>query len=163
MNAKDVLKMQMDTGLTVLKTYISDFSDRELLERPCKGCNHVAWQVGHLIAAEADLLNAVCPGAAVPLPADFVDRHSKETTGVDDPAKFLSKQQYLDLFDKQRAATKAALATLPEADLDRPSPEKYRRMFPTVGSIFGLIAGHPLMHAGQFVTVRRQLGKPVLI
>jgi hypothetical protein len=163
MTAKDVLKMQMDMGLTVLKTYISDWSDRELLLRPGKGCNHGAWQIGHLIAAEADLLNSVCPGAAASLPVGFVERHSKETAGVDDPAKFLSKQQYLDLYDKQRAATQAALDKLPDADLDRPSPEKLRKMFPTVGSIFGLIAGHPLMHAGQFVAVRRQLGKPVLI
>ncbi len=163
MTAKDVLNMQMDVGLTVLKTYISDWSDQEMLMRPGKGCNHAAWQIGHLIAAEADLLNSVCPGASVLLPAGFVDRHSKETIGVDDPAKFLSKEQYLELFEKQRAATKAALATLPDADLDRPSPEKFRKMFPTVGAIFGLIAGHPLMHAGQFVSVRRQLGKPVLI
>ena len=82
---------------------------------------------------------------------------------MDDPAKFLNKQQYLDLFDKQRAATKAALDKLNDTDLDRPSPERLQKMFPTVGAVFGLIASHPLMHAGQFVTIRRQLGKPVLI
>ena len=38
-----------------------------------------------------------------------------------------------------------------------------RRRFPTVGSIFTLIATHPMMHAGQFVVVRRQLGKPIVI
>lgn len=74
MNAKDVIKMQMDVALHVLKTYVSDLSDADLLLRPGKGCNHLAWQIGHLIAAS-----------------------------------------------------------------------------------------HPMMHAGQFVTVRRQLDKPVLI
>jgi hypothetical protein len=36
-------------------------------------------------------------------------------------------------------------------------------MFPTVGHIYLLIATHQLMHAGQFVPVRRALGKPVVI
>jgi hypothetical protein len=155
--------MQMDMGLTVLKTYVSDLSDSDLLLRPGKGCNHLAWQIGHLIAAENELLSDCCPGSAAALPAGFAQRHSKETIGVDDPAKFFSKQQYLDLYDQQRAATQAALDKLSEADLDRPGPEKFRNMFPTVGSIFALIASHPLMHAGQFVSIRRQLDKPVLI
>lgn len=163
MNAKDVLKMQMDLGLTVLKTYMSDLSDADLLLRPGKGCNHLAWQVGHLISAERGLLEGICPGAAPELPTGFAERHSKETINVDDPAKFSSKQEYLDLFEKQRAATKAALDKLPESEFDRPSPERLQKMFPTVGAVFGLIASHPMMHAGQFVTIRRQLGKPVLI
>jgi hypothetical protein len=144
MNAKDVIRSQMGMGLTVLKTYVSDLSDADLLLRPAKGCNHLAWQIGHLIAAESQLLAGVCPGASSALPAGFAERHSKQTTGVDDPASFQTKQQYLDLFDQQRAATLAALDKLPEADLERPAPEHLRKMF-------------------QFVVVRRQLGKPVLI
>jgi hypothetical protein len=163
MNAKDVLKMQMDLGLTVLKTYVSDLDDADLLRRPGTGCNHLAWQIGHLINSEAQLLNGVCPGAAAELPAGFAAAYTKETINVDDASKFLGKQQYVELYEKQREATKAALDKLSEADLDRPSPESFRKRFPTVGAIFGLIASHPLMHAGQFVTVRRQLGKPVLI
>jgi hypothetical protein len=57
----------------------------------------------------------------------------------------------------------AALDELPAADLDRPSPEPFRKRFPTVGSMLTLIATHPMMHAGQFVVVRRQLGKPIVI
>ena len=30
-------------------------------------------------------------------------------------------------------------------------------------NMFTLIATHPMMHAGQFVVVRRQLGKPILM
>ena len=35
------------------------------------------------------------PGAAAKLPEGFSAKHSKETTGVDDPTKFCSKQEYL--------------------------------------------------------------------
>jgi hypothetical protein len=131
--------------------------------RPGKGCNHLAWQLGHLITAEVGLLNSICPGAAPELPAGFEAQHDKATVGIDDPAKFCSKQQYLDLVQKVRAATTAALEKIPDADLDLPSPERLRNMFPTVGSVFMLIGSHPMMHAGQLVPVRRALGKPVVI
>jgi hypothetical protein len=37
------------------------------------------------------------------------------------------------------------------------------RIAPTVGALFLLGANHELMHAGQFVVVRRKLGKPILM
>jgi hypothetical protein len=163
MTAKDVIKYEMDMSLNVLKTYLSDLSDADLMLRPAKGANHLAWQLGHLIHSEADLVNGACPGASVELPAGFASAHGKESTSVDDKSKFLGKQQYLDLLDKQRAATKAALEKLPDADLAKPSPESMRSFCPTVGTIFSLVGGHILMHSGQFATVRRILGKPVLI
>lgn len=163
MHAKDAMKYEMDTAMMVLKTYISDLSDADLMVRPAKGANHIAWQLGHLISSEVQLLNGASPGAAIELPAGFATAHTKDTTGVDDPSKFFSKQQYLDLFDKQRAATKAALDKISDAALDKESPEDMKSYCPTVGTIFMLIGGHVLMHSGQFATVRRILGKPVLI
>ncbi len=163
MNAKDALVGAMDMSLFVLNAYVSDLSDAELLRRPAPGCNHLAWQLGHLITSEVNLLNAVCPGKAATLPEGFAEQHSKEAAQNDNPDQFRSKQEYVDLFQQVRAATKAALEALPDEELDRPSPESLRERFPTVGSIFTLIGLHPMMHAGQFVVVRRQLGKPVLI
>ena len=163
MTAKDVIKYEMDTAFMVLKTYLSDLSDADLMIRPAKGANHLAWQLGHLLQSEVDLLNGARPGASISLPAGFAAAHSKEATGVDDRSKFLTKQQYIELFDKQRAATKAALDKTPDGDMDKASPESMRSYCPTVGTIFSLIGGHVLMHSGQFATVRRMLGKPVLI
>jgi hypothetical protein len=163
MNTKDAIRGTMDTSLHVLKAYIGDLTDADLMRRPGPGCNHLAWQLGHLIASESQLVDAIRPGSAAELPAGFAEKHSKDMIGVDDPAKFCTKQQYLDLFDKVRAATKSALAAFPDAELDQPSPENFRKMFPTMGAMFTLIATHPMMHAGQFVPVRRALGKPVVI
>ena len=163
MNAKDALKAQMDLGEHILKTYLGDLSDAELLTRPTVGSNHLAWQIGHLIHSEKQLLEKVCPGASVELPAGFGDQHGKAAVGSDDPAKFLSKTQYLELFDRQRAASKAALDKFSDADLDQPSPETFGGMCPTFGLFFNLLAGHVTMHVGQFAAARRVLGKPVLI
>ncbi len=163
MNAKDAIRSTMGLSLTVLKSYFSDMTDAELMTRPGPGCNHLAWQLGHLIVSEVGLVNDVCPGAAAELPAGFAEQHSKSTAGSDDAASFCTKQQYIDLIDKVRAATLAALDKLPDADLDNPSPERMRAFCPTIGSFFTLIGTHPMMHAGQFVPVRRALGKPVLM
>src|SRR5262245_32980465 len=149
MNAKDVIKYDMDMSMNVIKTYLSDLSDADLMQRPAKGANHLAWQLGHLIHSEADLLNGACPGAAAELPAGFASAHSKESIGIDDKSKFLTKQQYLDLLDKHRAASKAALDKISDADMDKASPESMRSFCPTVGTIFALIGGHILMHSGQ--------------
>jgi hypothetical protein len=161
-NVKDAIKATMDIGLVVINKYVGDLTDAELLTRPT-GCNHLAWQLGHFISAESQLINGVCPGKGGALPEGFAERHSKETTGVDDPKKFNTKQEYVDLFASVRAATLKALEELPVEQLDAPAPERLKKMFPTVGSVFTLIGTHPMMHAGQFVVVRRMLGKPVVI
>lgn len=163
MNAKDAISGSANLSRMVLKAYIGDLTDAELLKRPGTGCNHVAWQLGHLIASETNLLNMIVPGAGVELPTGFAEKHTKETIGIDDPAQFYTKQEYLDLFDKCHAATLSTLEAYPEANLDLPAPENIRSLVPTMGGMFSLIATHPLMHAGQFVPVRRALGKPVVI
>ena len=163
MNAIDTIKNTLTTSSMVLKSYVSDLDDAELMTRPGAGCNHLAWQLGHLIASECSLLDSLQPGAAAALPEGFAEQHSKDTSGEDDPAKFHTKAEYLELFDKMQAATFAALDKASEADLDGPAPENYREMFPTAGHIYILIATHPMMHAGQFVPVRRALGKPILM
>ena len=87
----------------------------------------------------------------------------KNRAASDDPARFSTKSEYLELLDKTQQATREALASMTPDQLDAPSPERFRGMFPTVGHIFILLSTHRLMHAGQFVPVRRTLGKPVLI
>lgn len=163
MNVHDAIGNTMNVSSMVLNSYIGDLSDDELMTRPGEGCNHIAWQLGHLIAAEKGLLEAVSPGSSIELPTGFEEKHNKETIGDNDASNFCSKQEYMELFEKSMAASKEALSKTSEADLDQPSPEHFRQMFPTVGDIYILIATHRMMHAGQCVPVRRALDKPVVI
>lgn len=163
MNTKDAIKAAGDMSLFVLKKYVDDFSDAELLQRPSPGCNHLAWQLGHLISSEIFLVNGVAPGVKIELPPGFIEHHDKKNAASDDPAQFLKREEYVALFDRVRAETYKALDGLPDAKLDDPSPENFRKFFPTVGHMFTLITTHPLMHAGQFAVVRRNIGKPVVI
>ncbi len=163
MQAKDAIGATLNFSDMVLKAYISDLSDAELLQRPHPGCNHLAWQLGHLIASERDLLEMLQPGAGPELPACFADKQAKGNVGSDRPEDFCTRQEYLELTDKLHAATRQLLADYPEESLDLPSPEGIRHLSPTMGDLFLLVATHPMMHVGQFVPVRRALGKPVLI
>ena len=163
MNAKDVIRETLNLSHFALKSYVGDMADADLLRRPGPGCNLLAWQLGHVIASECSILNGIQAGSAPELPAGFAERHSRENAASDDLQSLSTRQQYLDLAEKVQAATLALLERFPEADFDKPSPEYFRKRFPTLGSLFVLIASHPMMHAGQFVPVRRALGKPVVI
>ncbi len=162
MNTKEAIKAAMDISTMVFKGYLSDLEDAEIMKRPGKGCNHLAWQVGHLIASEVDLLESICPGKGAKLPDGFANAHSKECVGSDDASQFSSKDEYLALMDQVREATISALDALTDEQLDEAAPEHFQAFCPTVGHMFVLIGTHPMMHAGQLVPVRRELGKPVV-
>jgi len=162
MNAKDAIKTALTSTQDLLSKYLSDLSDADLVVRPVPKANHIAWQLGHLINSEVQMCKAL-PGAAYPeLPAGFADQHSTAAAGVDPPKGFRSKADYLGLFNKVRQATLAAVAKMPEADLDKPTPGRMAEWAPTVGALLLLTGNHTLMHVGQFTVVRRKLGKPVL-
>lgn len=159
MNAREAIRLGLDMAEFISLGYLQDLSDAQLLHRPCAGANHIAWQLGHLITAEHQLIEQVCPGKMPPLPAGFAERYTKETADQDSAASFHSKEELLAACRTQRAGTLDALQSLTDADLDRPSGVDYA---PTVAGIFSMQGSHWLMHAGQWAVIRRQLGKPPL-
>ncbi len=163
MDSRSAIASTLDMSMMVLKSYISDLSRDELISRPGDGCNHVAWQLGHLITSQASLLNGVEPGAAPELPSGFAEKHGKENAGNNNPNDFYSPEEYIAYFDSINNAVIESLKKKSDADLDAPSPEHFRKMFPTVGDIYILMATHPMMHAGQIVPIRRKLSKPIVI
>jgi len=163
MKATDVIQGSLASTQEILTMYLGDLSDADLLARPVPNANHIAWQLGHLISSEIELVRSQLPNAKYPeLPAGFAQQHGKETAMQDPPKGFGSKEQYLGLFNKVREATKAAVAKLSDADLDKPSTGQMAQFAPTLGAFMILVANHTMMHAGQFTAARRKLGKPVL-
>src|SRR4051812_8363608 len=163
MHARDAITIALTSTKEVLDWYISDLSDADLLVRPVPGANHIAWQLGHLISAEAHLLGPQEIGAVYPrLPAGFDQQHDKSTAAMEPPKGFSTKAEYLDLFSQMRDATLAAVAKLSDADLEKPTTGNMAKFAPNIAALLQLTANHTLMHAGQFTVVRRKLGKPVL-
>jgi hypothetical protein len=131
--------------------------------RVTPGGNHLAWQLGHLIVSERQLLGPHIGADSYPeLPAGFENQHNNETAKLDPPQGFLKKADYIDLFAKTRAATLATLERLSDADLDRPIQGGLSQFAPNVGAMIFLQIDHTTMHTAQCTPVRRKLGKPVL-
>jgi len=104
-----------------------------------------------------------CAGKTViELPAGFSEKYTRETAGVNDPAKLGNKADLMALFDKVREKTCQWVTTLSPSDLAQPAPEMMRQFFPTVGHMVHLFPNHVAMHVGQIQVLRRKLGKPIL-
>ncbi len=162
MDATGAFRSSMALSNFLVNSYLSDLTEQECLLRVVPQANHIIWQLGHLIASEHGLLESCQPGRLPPLPDGFAAKYTKETAASDDPATFDSKAELLKLFFAQREATQGVITSLSADDLDQPGPAQFRGHFPTVGSLISLISDHPTLHAGQWVIVRRSLGKPVM-
>jgi len=162
MNARQAIRLSIDSANMICQGYLGDLTDAELLVRPVPGANHTAWQLGHLLVSERDMVETAFPGSMPPLPAGFAEKYTPETSKLDSPASFHPKAVYMDVAEQQRSATLKALDKLSDADLDKPGPEKFREWLKTVGELFIMQGTHWLMHAGQWAVTRRKLGrKPI--
>ena len=94
------------------------------------------------------------------LPEGFKEKYAKENAASDDPKKFATKDELMAAYKTQRAATLEVLSKVTAEELDKPTEVDYA---PTRGQLISLNGEHWLMHAGQWVIVRRQNNKPVLI
>lgn len=162
MSIANQIKQELALPAFVVQGYLSDLSDEDLMRRPAPNANHIAWQLGHLIEAEHNLNNMVCPDSMPALPEGFSEKHSKEAATNDDQSAFCTKEEYLKLMQEQRAGTLALLDRLSDEELEKPSPEKIQQFGPTVGAVIAGQSAHWMMHAGQWVIVRRQLGKEAM-
>ncbi len=162
MNAHAAIKDAIDKADKIVRSYLEDLTDAELLVRPVEGANHIAWQFGHLISSEHRMVEAVCPGAMPKLPEGFVQQHNKDAAVSNDASAFLTKSEYLDIYTSQRAGTLQALDSLSAEDLDKPGPESLKRVASHVVGIFTMQAVHWTMHAGQWAVIRRKLGRKPL-
>jgi hypothetical protein len=160
MGPKDVIRNALDTGDFILKSYLKDLSDSDLRLRPVDGMHPIALQLGHLIVAERMFNEFVREGSAPPLPDGFSDAHDFKKADGDD-SRFKSKDEYVKLLDEQRAAIKANLESVSDAELDDNRGGKLPEWAPTVGAVLNMTALHSLNHSGQFVAVRRMLKKPI--
>ena len=161
MDFKDAVRKQLETSEFLVQSYLGDLTDQEMLVRPAPDANHVAWQMGHLIAAERALVEAGVPGSMPALPAGFAEKHSKDTAKSNKPSDFLTKDEYLKLAKQMRAGTLAVLEKLGPADFDKPiTNPRVPPFVKRVGDAFVTAAGHWGMHSGQWVILRRKLGRP---
>jgi uncharacterized damage-inducible protein DinB len=158
--AKEVIRSTINMGDMIVKSYLTDLADADLNSPPVAGMNPIAWQLGHILVAERDWIEKIEPGSCPPLPEGFAAAHSKETAAPNSFKPVCTKDDYVKAWDAQHAATLVVLDALPEEKLTTPTGMDFA---PTFSAMLNMIGIHSLMHAGQFVAVRKKLGKPVTI
>ena len=163
MSEKAAITQTLDSSTQILGSYINDLDDDALRLRPMDGINPIAWQLGHLLSFEHAMVEGIKPGSSPALPEGFDDNHSTDAAKAKRDQGFCSLAEYQRLMQAQRTATKAVLDALTEDELRAPAPERFRSFTATVSDGLNMIGIHNLMHAGQFVVVRRKLDKPVVI
>jgi uncharacterized damage-inducible protein DinB len=159
MGPKDVILKNLDVSDFIVNKYLADLSDSDLKLEAVEGMHSIAVQLGHLIAGEKMFVDAVSPGLSPELPAGFAESHSLKGEVTD--RKLATKDEYVKLWEAQRAATKKALESVSDAELDDTRGGKLPPFAPTVGECLNMAAVHSLNHSGQFVAVRRLLKKPI--
>ncbi|HEV3236469.1 MAG TPA: DinB family protein [Gemmataceae bacterium] len=163
MNSKEAIKAVLKSTQDMLNWYVSDLGDADFLVRPVPNANHIAWHIGHLTAFENGLLASVLPHAvAVEAPAGFKEKHSSKAASSDNPKDFLSRMEYVTLFNKVREGTTAAVDKMSDSDCEKASPADMVQWAPTLNDLLLQTAIHTMMHVGQFTVIRRKLGKPIL-
>ena len=163
MNANQALRIGLETSAMLLRRFLEDLEAAELFQRPAPKCNHINWQLGHLILSEHTMIAGCFPGGMPTLPEGFSDQYSRASCHLDDPVHFLTKEELVHQFDLQRNATLQLLDHATAEKLAHRAPESIRSYAPTTAAAFAMQDIHTMMHVGQWTVIRRQLGREPLI
>jgi uncharacterized damage-inducible protein DinB len=162
MGQNQILVDVLQQNLGLVQMTVADMTDAELVQRPVPKANNGLWQLGHLAASDARMVNGCAAKTVIELPAGFAEKYTKQNVSIDDPAKLGAKADLLTQLENVRGKMCQWISTLTPADLAKPTPEQIRNRFPTVAHLLTFIPGHTAMHMGQIQVLRRKLGKPIL-
>jgi hypothetical protein len=137
---------------------LKDFTDSDMLHRPCPTANHAAWQLGHVTESLRAQIRQFKPTAA-PMPER---RFTKGTASSNDPAMFGTKAAMLSEYESAMDEGANVVRQCSVEDFAKPTAGPFANFAPTLGHVAAIIASHSTMHVGQFQVIRRMLGKPVL-
>ena len=160
MEISEFLASSLAQNAKMLKATFADFTDAELLVRPCEGANHPAWQLAHLVLSEAQMVSAASKAHVAVVPAKVAQAGARENSSSDDASLFPTKAELIAAIDAVRSVSIEWAKTLQDPDLDTLGPEPMRAFIPTLGALSVILLEHAAMHLGQIQVARRKLGKP---
>jgi hypothetical protein len=164
MTTVEFVRRGLDASAAMTMKLIDDMKDQPLTFPTPKGGNHPLWVLGHLAWTEGQLLQVM---TGRPNPLD----HWKDLFGPgSEPSPLVPRYPSFEVvrkaFEDQRAETMKLLATLIDADLDRPSkecPPDFTEFLGTYGQCFLLSIMHVPMHRGQVADARRAAGRKPMV
>jgi hypothetical protein len=160
LSPNDVIAHQLQMGANLFKMFTSDLSDEEYLFQPTEGGCHLLWILGHLAHTQEWALTNLA-GQPSRMPKEMQELFSGGSTVYGDASRYPSPTEVQDLFAGTQERMLAALAAFDTARWSDPSPEGIpHEFFPTLGSMWEMLAVHTFWHFGQLTVNRRMMGKP---
>lgn len=140
---------------------LESISTVDWYQTPQRCATHIAWQVGHLAAAEYRLAIERIRGPRsedhrLVSPA-FLKLFGKGTVPTSDPGDYPGPDEILAVLDRVHVATLNELQKLPLEQLDQPPENPHPLAKTKLESLF-FCSQHEMLHAGQIGLLRRILG-----
>ena len=156
---------QIKTARTYTESFLDGLQPEDWFRQPSEGVTHIAWQFGHLGAAEYFLtLNRIRgpkPEDAELIPETFLKQFGKGSVPEVDPAGYPSVEEIRGTVQSVHNRALQELEQLSEMVLDEavdiPHP-----MFSTKYHALTFCSLHEMLHAGQIGLLRRLLGNAPL-
>lgn len=141
---------------------VGDVDEAHMTEQPGGFTNHPAFTLGHLVTATALTAKALGQEYEVPEGWDdlFLRKGPGDPTMPDDEAdRYPSKDELMTALREQYEKVVGLIATIDEAEFDKPYTWKLASYMPTVGQVvyFQCLLHHS-WHIGQLAEWRRLMG-----
>ena len=156
---------QIKTARAYTESLLDGLEPDDWFRQPSEGITHIAWQVGHLGAAEYFLtLNRIRgPEAedAELISEKFLKLFGKGSVPEADPGSYPGAEEILETARRVHNRAVEELGRLSEAVLDEPVDTPHA-MFSTKYGALAFCSLHEMLHAGQIGLLRRLLGNAPL-
>lgn len=130
--------------------------------QPTEGVTHIAWQVGHLAAAQYALALRRIRGEreedAVLISPNYRKLFGKGSQPSANPADYPAVEEIRSVFDRVHQQVLHELQELPDTVLDEPAAQPAHPLFRTKFGSLMWCAEHEFVHAGQIGLLRRLFG-----
>ena len=161
MQSIELLRHNLQKSEALVLARIEDMRDYAVVFPTSNGGCHTLWVLGHLAYIEALVVRTFMRGVPNPFAEWEPVFDGEDPSG--DSAGYPPFDEVLAKCRQERASTLAALASLSEPDLDRPSakaPNGFEDTFGTYRLCLQYAADHWYMHRGQLADARRAAGVP---
>ena len=157
MTVKQLVLNQLQGSKFLFDSFSKDFTDADAQYQPPGEGNHLNWIFAHMAVSEDSIISKMSGSPKKLSEALHKSYGGGSACKADDG---MTRPEALKLYGESHARTTEFVKNFDESRLDQKPPESFGEMFPTMGSVLGLLGTHPFWHIGQLTVNRTLLKKP---
>lgn len=160
MTVKELITNQLQASKFLFDAFSKDFTDADAQVQPCPNGNHLNWMLVHMAVSEDSMIAALTGQPKKLSEALHKSYGGGSVCKADDG---MTRAEALKLYGDSLNRTLDFVKTFDESRYNEKAPAGFPPLFPTVGSVLGLLAAHPFWHVGQLTVNRQFLKKPKVL